>query len=170
MMAPQTRIDEVLEEIYYTLPSGASFSGIDALFRAAKEKGLKTITRKQVQNWLRKQEVYTFHKPARKNFKRNRAITGGRNIQYQADLVDLTSLSAFNNGYKYLLTCIDIFSKYAWAIPLKTKTGPEITNAFKKIFKSQKPKILQTDKGSEFLNKTFQSYLKNPHCVHHQTM
>ncbi len=153
-------MEETLKEIYYHLPSGASFSGVEPVFRAARKKGLKTITRKQVREWLKKQEVYTFHKPVRKKFTRNRVITGGKNVQFQADLVDLSSLSRFNKGYKYLLTCIDIFSKYAWAIPLKTKTGPEITKAFKKIFKSQKPKILQTDKGTEFLNRTFQAYLK----------
>ena len=59
-----------------------------------------------------------------------------------------------NRGYRYLLTCIDIFSKYSWVIPLKDKKGITI-----KIFKERKPKFLWTDKGKEFYNKQVQDLL-----------
>ena len=62
----------------------------------------------------------------------------------------------FNNGVKYLLTLIDIFSKYGWIIPLKSKTGEEVANALKKIFKKRKPDKLWVDKGKEFYNKNVQ--------------
>ena len=79
----------------------------------------------------------------------------------------MESLSRWNRGYKYLLTCIDILSKYAWVVPLKTKTGPELVKAFAKIFQQgRKPDKLQTDAGTEFKNKTFQTFLKQHH-VHH---
>ena len=95
------------------------------------------------------------------NFQKNRVIVGGKDDQFQADLVDLSSLSKFNDGFNWILTCIDIFSKFGWAIPLKHKTGFEITEAFMKIFHSgRKPHKLQTDKELEFLNRTFQKYLK----------
>ena len=163
-------MEKVLNKIYYNLQDAGSFSGVDALLRAAKEKGLKKITRKQVQNWLKKQEVYSLHQPARRHFPRNRVIVGGKDAQFQADLVDLSSLSKFNDGYTFLLTCIDILSKYAWAIPLKQKTGSQITEAFAKIFKSgRKPKILQSDKGTEFLNRTFLKYLKDKNIRFFQT-
>ena len=54
----------------------------------------------------------------------------GIDEQFQADLVDLQNLSRYNKGYKYLLTCIDIFSKYAFVLPLKTKQGQELVKAF----------------------------------------
>jgi transposase InsO family protein len=60
---------------------------------------------------------------------------------------------------KYLLTMIDCFSKYAWAIPFKNKTADEIFEAFTLIFKERKPKKLRTDKGKEFINKKFQRHL-----------
>ena len=90
---------------------------------AVKEKGKRKISRKQVQDWLSQQDVYTLHKPARRHYKRSRVIVPGLDVQqFQADqLVDVQSLSQFNKGYKYLLTCIDVFSKHAWVVPLKTK-------------------------------------------------
>jgi transposase InsO family protein len=155
-------MEKVLKEIYYDLQSGASFTGPAAVLRAAREKGYKKIKLKQVKDWLEKQETYTLHKPAAKRYPRNRVIVGGKDDQFQADLVDLSSLSEYNKGYRYLLTVIDILSKYAFAIPLKTKTAGELKEAFIKIFKTKRiPKKLQSDHGTEFLNRTLQSYLKS---------
>lgn len=80
--------------------------------------------------------------------------------QWQADLLFLRPLSRYNDGNNYLLTVIDIFSKYGWAIPIKKKTGEEVTKAFKQIFKERVPEKLQTDKGTEFINKDAQLLFK----------
>ena len=66
-----------------------------------------------------------------------------------------------NDGYRYLLTVIDIFSRYAWAKPIKTKTGAEVTLAFIQVMEenARKPKKLQTDNGREFENVPFQRML-----------
>ena len=66
---------------------------------------------------------------------------------WPVDLVDMQSFSIFNHGVKYLLTVIDVFSKYAWMLPLKDKTGVSVANALKEIFKQRKPEKLWTDKG-----------------------
>ena len=88
-------------------------------------------------------------------------IVPGKDAQFQADLVDVRNLSRFNKGYKYLLTCIDIFSKHAWVVPLKTKRGQELVKAFQTILSSgRKPNKLQTDQGTEFLNRVFQKFLR----------
>ena len=55
------------------------------------------------------------------------------------DLADMQSLSEYNKGIKYLLCAIDLFSKYAWVIPLKDKKGTSIVNAFQKILERRKP-------------------------------
>jgi len=131
---------------------------VDKLYRAARRYG---VTRSQVLEWLQLQPGYTLHRPARKHFRRNRVIVYGIDSQWQADLVDMQSLSRWNRGYKYLLTCIDILSKFAFVVPLKTKTGKELVAAFKKIFRQgRKPEKLQTDAGTEFKNRTFQTFLK----------
>ncbi len=71
-------------------------------------------------------------------------------MQFQADLVDMSAHSKENdNIHFFLLTCIDVYSKYAWARPLKSKTGKEVTKAFKSILKENRmPQELQTDKGT----------------------
>ena len=69
--------------------------------------------------------------------------------------------SRFNTGYKYLLTCVDIFSKYVWVVPLKTKQGQELVKAFQTILSSgREPNKLQTDQGTEFLNRVLQKFLR----------
>lgn len=71
---------------------------------------------------------------------------------WAADLVDMSSLSKFNKGNKFLLAVIDIFSKYGWLIPLKDKKGESVAAAFKTIFKERKPEKIWVDKGKEFYN------------------
>jgi hypothetical protein len=130
------------------------------LLRAAKEKNQK-ITRSQVKQWLRSQRTYTLHKPARKRFPRNRVIVGSIDQLWQVDLVDVQSIKKYNSGYNYILTVIDVLSKFAWAIPLKKKDGPSLVTEFKHILKSgRKPLKVQADKGTEFMNRLFQSLLK----------
>jgi len=74
---------------------------------------------------------------------------------WAADLVEMQAFSKFSRGVRYLLTVIDVFSKYGWMLPLKDKTGKSVADAFKEIFKKskRKPEKLWTDKGREFYNK-----------------
>ena len=73
----------------------------------------------------------------------------------------MQSLSKYNKGIKYLLCAIDLFSKYAWVIPIKDKKGTSIVNAFKKIIsEGRKPNKIWVDQGSEFYNKSFKDFLK----------
>ena len=64
-----------------------------------------------------------------------------------------------NKGFKYLLTVIDVYSKFAWTYPLKVKTGKQMIALFEKIFRERKPKKLWTDLGTEFINKDFKKFL-----------
>ena len=72
-------------------------------------------------------------------------------------------ISKFNKGLRFLLCVIDIFSKYAWVVPLKDKKGISIVNAFQKILKEsdRKPNKIWVDKGSEFYNNSFKKWLKD---------
>lgn len=97
------------------------------------------------------------HKPARRRFLRRRVQIRGLDDSFQADLVDLKSLSRSNNGFCYILMVINCFSKFAWAEPLKTKSGAEVRNAMARILaKTTPPRNLQVDMGKEFYNAPFQ--------------
>ena len=77
------------------------------------------------------------------------------------DLADMQSLSNYNKGIKYLLCAADLFSKYAWVIPLKDKRGTSIVNGFQKIIsEGRKPNKIWVDQGSKFYNNSFQDFLK----------
>jgi len=110
---------------------------------------------------LARNDAYTLHKSARVRFRRRKTYSKGPSDLFQIDLVDLVNISSHNDGYRYLLTCIDVFTKRAWAIPIKTKSARDVTEAFEKILTDGlKPNMVQSDKGTEFLNSTFQSMLK----------
>ena len=81
------------------------------------------------------------------------------------DVVDVRALGKFNDRYVYILSAIDVFSKFLHMVPLRSKTGTAVTSAFQSIFKDprygrRRPVWVRTDKGKEFLNKLFQEMLK----------
>ena len=73
--------------------------------------------------------VEELHASARRNFPRRRVIVRGYDDLWQADIVEMRPYSRFNKGYHYILTVIDVLSKYAWALPLKSKGGSETAKA-----------------------------------------
>ena len=93
----------------------------------------------------------------------------GIDEQWVADLIEVINISKSNRGYRYLLTVVDVFLKYAWVEPVKSKTGHNVTIAFEKILKRSQgcqPQNLQTDDGKEFYNKHFQALMKQKN-IHH---
>ena len=82
------------------------------------------------------------HKPKRKYFPRRKIIANHIDEIFAADLVEMQRFAKLNKGYRYLLTCIDIFSKYSWVIPLKDKKGINVKNALEKIYIQRSPKFL----------------------------
>lgn len=101
------------------------------------------------------------HKPARRNYPRRKFDVRGLDESWQADLIEMLPYAKENKGYRYMLTVIDVFSKYAWAIPVKNKTAEEVTQAMKSVLElGRVPKNLQVDRGKEFYNKNFQELMK----------
>ena len=93
--------------------------------------------------------------------KRRKVYSSFRDNIWGTYLANMQSLSKCNKGIKYLLCAIDLFSKYAWFVPIKDKKGISIVNEFKKIISDgRKPDKLWVDKGSEYYNKSFKDFLK----------
>lgn len=104
--------------------------------------------------------VNEIHRLARKNFKRRKTVIKGYRELFQADLAEFIPYHEENNGYKYILVVIDCFSKFLWTRPLKSKTSMEVARAMEDILtESGKPKLLQTDAGTEFLGKPFSTLM-----------
>ena len=143
-----------MNEVYYDVENPGSYGGIARLRRAAGTGKAET------EEWLRIQRAYTLHKPARKRYNTRPYKTAGIDQQWQADLVEMIPYARENKGYKYLLTVIDLFSRYAWGVPIKDKTGKQVKRAFQEIFAhGRKPTRLQTDEGREFDNRHVQHLL-----------
>ena len=122
--------EEYLHNLYYNTESSASFGGVEAIYRAVKEDGKFQPSRNKIRTWLKQQDIYTSYKPVRYRFKRNRVIVGGIDKEWETGLVVMDSLSKENNGYKYILTVIDVLFKHVWVESLKIKSGENLVKAF----------------------------------------
>jgi len=150
------REEALLEEVYFDAGHPAGFGSLQSLVKATN------LPEKIVKQWLRKQRTYTTHKPVRIRFPTRPYVTRGLDHQWQADLVEMRPFAAENQGYHYLLTVIDMFSRYAMVRPLRRKTANEVMQAFKSIFETEgrKPRYLQTDEGMEFESRPVRAYLQ----------
>ena len=101
------------------------------------------------------------HKPIRHKFLKRFVFAGSVDDIWGADLVDMQKMARKNSGYRYILMIIDVFSKYGWAVPLKKKTGLEVSEALHQIFKQNKCRKLWVDSGREFYNKDVRKLLKD---------
>lgn len=143
-----------LNNVYYNPAQPGSLGGLKNLSRYAK------VSKRETKDWSMGENTYTLHKPVRYKFPRRKIIVGGIDSLWQLDLVDISRYKNNNKGNKFLLTCIDVFSKYAFVQMIKSKSGQNVTEAFEAILKEgRRPKTIQTDKGKEFINNTFQNCL-----------
>ena len=158
----------MISELYYDPAKPSALSTLHKLRHSANQAKLGWKP-SQIKTWLESQEAYTMHKQLRHRFARNPYTVNNILDVWECDLIDVRSLSKFNGNVKYLLTVIDVFSKFLHIVPLKSKTGPAVTSAFESILKDLKystpvrkrrPIWVRTDKGKEFLNKHFQNMLK----------
>lgn len=162
--------EEVMKRIYYTPSNPGSLGGKQRLKDAVlKETGVR-LTNDEVSEWLSGEDAYTLHKTAPLKYRRNRVFVYGIDMQFQADLVDMSTYAKENDNNHFLLTCIDLFSKYAWTRVLKNKSAVEVAKAFESILEEGRvPEKIQTDKGKEFFNKHFQKLMKKYNITHFAT-
>jgi hypothetical protein len=155
-------MEKLLAKLYFDPSSSVCYAGVSALLREARKRD-KGVTRTDVENFLAKQRTYSLHKPVRKKFRRNRVIAVGVDTNWQADLADFQKLAWYNKNYKYVLTCVDVFSKYVWAVPVKNKKPETVARAFESILddgSGRRPWSLYTDRGKEFVGRPFQKMLE----------
>ena len=163
----ERELDALLNEHYFDPRNPGGLGGLARLQKSVnadlfKQKKRK-LSRNRIKEWLSTQDTYTLHRPAQhRNIPTNKIYVAAKDQQWQMDLSILTSIASENDKYKYLLFVIDVFSRYCWIRPLKDKTGASIIEAVQDIFDKdgRKPAYVNTDQGTEFVNRPFQAFLK----------
>ena len=162
-MAPRKKKDVSQSWLsrYHDPRTPGSLGGVQRFAKAHQ------IPLKQAQRVLERDLANTLHKT---RFPTVPVIVGGLDDQWVADLVEVQPLAKYNRGIRYLLTVLDVLSKCAWLQPLKAKTGVALVRAFDKIVTQRRqPNRLQTDRGKEFYNRTFQRWLEEQGIQHFST-
>ena len=117
---------KLLSKIYHDPKSVGSFGGVDLLFGELRRRTNCNVKKSLVRMWLRTNPVYTLHKPVRRNFPRVPIVVDGPGEQWQIDLIDVGSLRTENDGYTFILSAIDCFSRKAYLQPVMSKRAVEV--------------------------------------------
>jgi len=174
-------------ERYYTDPKNpAAFSGYYNVVRELKNQNVE-FEKEKIKEWIQSLDPYTLHRRVIKKFNGNKIISSGIDDLWHIDLIDMQQHAQLNNNNKYILTCIDVFSKFAWAVPIKSKSAAAVYAAFQIIFTSEKkvkssqqkvekkfanyrlPNRIQCDRGTEFLNATIKNLFQRNSINLYQT-
>ncbi|PRP83716.1 hypothetical protein PROFUN_03871 [Planoprotostelium fungivorum] len=157
-------------------PSTTSNS-IEGLYRSASRHNVFKLefTVDDIRNFLSHQSTYKRHLGFNLQYKQQKhTVVPGPLVKWQMDLADMQNSAEYNDATNYLLTIIDVFSKYALAIPLQNKQGKTIAKALDYIFKikinnkAYKPMILLSDNGKEFIAKEVKQVCTD-HGIHQLT-
>ena len=164
-VVPDNKRNEKMKELYENDISGPG-RGIEMFYHTICDKYLN-IRRSDVSEFLKTQKVYQMTRT--QHHKMNKPILSKNvNERWGIDCINMTSFSNNNggihNGYKFILTVVDYFSRFVWARKMKTQTSINVTNALKSIVQETKtyPKMIQADNGLEFLYTLYYSLSSNP--------
>ena len=133
-------MEAYLRKVYFDPKSALFFTSIKKLRQGAINAGYRA-SYGDIRRWLSKQETYAISREAKVNFPRNHVTISGLNHQWSADLCDYLNIASENDGYAYFLLILDLFSRKAYAVKLKTKKPTEVMEAFQSVFdQGVKPK------------------------------
>ncbi len=143
-------------------------TGLKDLSVFAKQNKLSL---KDVKEALASEEAYNLNKPSRENFPREKIIVEHIEDIWSCDLMDVSNVEKFNDGFRFLLIIYDVLTHYVFCIPLKDKTGKSVAGAFSRIFFQTKrvPKKIWVDEGKEFFNKEVEKLMKEKNVILYHT-
>ena len=131
--------------------------------KKAKGSGVTLASKSAIKSIPQNEQLADeLHKPIIRNGKKRKVYSAFKDNIWAADLADMQLISKFNKGLKFLLCVIDIYSKYAWVVPLRDKKGVSTVNVFQSILKksNRKPHKIWVDKGSELYNRSMKSWFE----------
>lgn len=154
-------MEKILTNIYFNPENPASFGGVNKLYKEAKNYTSK-IKLSDVKNFLNKYDTYTLHKPTRRRYKTNKTIALAPDHMWQTDLTDMQRYATENDGFRYILFVIDVYTRQLFLKPLKSKHSSEVSKAFFEIITETNrfPAYVSSDFGKEYLGSEFQNMLK----------
>ena len=148
-----------LQTLYKTPSQPGSFQGPLKVYQQARKAGL-AVTQKDVDTYMQGESTYTLNRGVYRKIPRNRVVVEGIDSQWDIDLADMSQLAEQNDGYKYFMLAIDVFSRYVWVRPVKTKHAEVIMTALESVLKEGRhPEAIRTDGGREFQNKRMKDFL-----------
>ena len=172
-LAKRTAPDNVLRDKAFNITKDPKYDGYQKglasmvykfFDKKSAGRGVATLANKSTIKSMQENEQLAeeLHKSIIRKFKKRKVYSAFKDNIWGVDLADMQLISKFDKGVRVLLCVIDIFSKYAWAVPFKDKKGVSIVKAFQSIFKksNRKPNKIWVDKGSEFYNRSMKSWLE----------
>ena len=165
----RTEADKVLRDKAYDIASNPKYDGyqrgLASMVYKFFDKKSTGSGFKKLKNTASNSSILAdeLHKPITRKFNKRKVYSQFKDNIWGVDLADMQSLSRNNKGIKYLLCAIDLYSRYAFVIPLKDKKGISIVNAFDKIIKhsNRKPNKIWVDQGGEFYNNVFEKWFSD---------
>ena len=167
------QIEHYLRRIYFDPKHPGGFASADKLYQAVQREGKYKVNRGQIKTWLESVDAYTMNRPVIRRPDRRRT----RNkipVQtpfelWDGDLMDMRTHAKVNEGYAYILVLIDVFSRFLWTRPLKTKTMSEVKQAMVDVMEKagQAPQRLRTDGGKEFTGHIMKGLYKGYGLYHY---
>ena len=145
------KTERYLEKLYTNLDNNPdSFSSVKQIYKKGRLFD-PDLTYEKVSRFLSRYKSYSLYKPARVNYKRAMIRPKSIDHTWALDSAYVTNLAKFNDDFKYIFVVVDLFSKYAWAKPMKTLTSRETADKFKEIFfeNHRSPTFLWSDAGTE---------------------
>lgn len=163
----EQKVRDLLDHLFKDIHSPASFTSPEPLFREAKKR-MRGITRREVNDYLASQDVYTLHRRAVRKYRRLPTLAAGLHTEWQGDLAIFDKLARQNRGFKYLLVCIDTLSRQIFVEPVRSKHSANMIDAFERLFNRAGvvPWKLMTDQGLEFTAKRVQEYFHSKELQH----
>ena len=172
----RTKADKVLKDKAFNIASNPKYDGYQRglasmVYKFFDKKSTESGTANSTAEPSSLILADELHKPVIKKINKTKVYSQFKDNMWGVDLADMQSLSKKNKGIKYLLCAIDLFSKYAFVVPLKDKKGASITNAFNKIIKqsNRKPNKIWVDQGGEFYNHVFKKWLSDNDIIMYST-
>ena len=156
---------KTLSKIYHNPKDSDSLNKVERLLKRARQLNIPGVSRQTVLKYLWSEQAYTLYKQARRRLTRNHTYVAKINAQLLTDLADNQGIAKQNGELRYLLTVIDVFSKFAWVIPVHSKDAKAITAAYDQmliISHSRHPSAPTNRQKHGVLQLGFQGFVETP--------